>query len=307
MAVEKQPSDDKVAVVNGTVITRGDFDREMNRVRQQLSRMGRPLTRTQLSSVENRVLENLITNELLFQETKKKGIKAEEQAINEQLNKIKQRFPNEEAYKSTIGKMNLSEADIITQIEKGLSIQQLVKQEFSPKVNVSDKETRAYYDGHQDMFKRPEEVRASHILIKVDSKADKSQKADAYKKISEIQVKIKQGGDFATLAKEFSEGPSNVKGGDLGFFKRGQMVKPFEEAAFALSPGQVSGIVETRFGYHIIKVFEKNPESVSEYSAVKDRLKQSLEQQEVQKLMEVYVEGLKTNGKVERFLTVQQQ
>jgi peptidyl-prolyl cis-trans isomerase C len=307
MAVEKQPSDDKVAVVNGTVITRGDFDREMNRVRQQLSRMGRPLTRTQLSSVENRVLENLITNELLFQETKKKGIKAEEQAINEQLNKIKQRFPNEEAYKSTIGKMNLSEADIITQIEKGLSIQQLVKQEFSPKVNVSDKETRAYYDGHQDMFKRPEEVRASHILIKVDSKADKSQKADAYKKISEIQVKIKQGGDFATLAKEFSEGPSNVKGGDLGFFKRGQMVKPFEEAAFALSPGQVSGIVETRFGYHIIKVFEKNPESVSGYSAVKDRLKQSLEQQEVQKLMEVYVEGLKTNGKVERFLTVQQQ
>jgi peptidyl-prolyl cis-trans isomerase C len=307
MAVEKQPSDDKVAMVNGTVITRGDFDREMNRVRQQLSRMGRPLTRTQLSSVENRVLENLITNELLFQETKKKGIKAEEQAINEQLNKIKQRFPNEEAYKSTIGKMNLSEADIITQIEKGLSIQQLVKQEFSPKVNVSDKETRAYYDGHQDMFKRPEEVRASHILIKVDSKADKSQKADAYKKISEIQVKIKQGGDFATLAKEFSEGPSNVKGGDLGFFKRGQMVKPFEEAAFALSPGQVSGIVETRFGYHIIKVFEKNPESVSEYSAVKDRLKQSLEQQEVQKLMEVYVEGLKTNGKVERFLTVQQQ
>jgi peptidyl-prolyl cis-trans isomerase C len=307
MAVEKQPSDDKVAVVNGTVITRGDFDREMNRVRQQLSRMGRPLTRTQLSSVENRVLENLITNELLFQETKKKGIKAEEQAVNEQLNKIKQRFPNEEAYKSTIGKMNLSEADIITQIEKGLSIQQLVKQEFSPKVNVSDKETRAYYDGNKDMFKRPEEVRASHILIKVDSKADKSQKADAYKKISEIQVKIKQGGDFATLAKEFSEGPSNVKGGDLGFFKRGQMVKPFEEAAFALSPGQVSGIVETRFGYHIIKVFEKNPESVSGYSAVKDRLKQSLEQQEVQKLMEVYVEGLKTNGKVERFLTVQQQ
>jgi len=305
MAVEKRPSGEKVAVVNGTVITQENFDREMTRVRQQLASRGRPLTRAQLSGVENNVLENLITNELLYQETERKGIKVGEQAVNEQLNKIRQRFPSEEAYKSTIGKMNLSEADIKTQIEKGLSIQQLVKQEFSQKVNVSEKDTRAYYEGNQKMFRRPEEIRASHILIKVDSKSTESQKADAYKKISEIQVKIQQGGDFAALAKEFSQGPSNVKGGDLGFFKRGQMVKPFEKAAFALVPGEVSGIVETRFGYHLIKVFEKNPETTGEYSAVKDRLKQSLEQQEVQKQMEVYVEGLKSKGKVERFLTVQ--
>jgi peptidyl-prolyl cis-trans isomerase C len=203
--------------------------------------------------------------------------------------------------------MNLSEADVKTQIEKGLSIQQLVKQEFSQKVNVTDKETKTYYEGHQDMFKRPEEIRASHILIKVDSKANESQKEASYKKISEVQAKIQQGGDFATLAKEFSQGPSNVKGGDLGFFGRGRMVKPFEKAAFALAPGEVSGIVETQFGYHLIKVFEKNPETISEYSAVKDRLKQSLEQQEVQKRMEVYVEGLKNKGKIERFLTVQTQ
>jgi len=306
-ALEKQTSGEKVAVINGTVITREDFDREMGRVRQQLSRSGRPMTRAQLSGVENSVLENLITNELLYQETERKGIKVGEQAVNEQLNKIKKRFPNEEAYKSTIGKMNLSEADIKTQIEKGLSIQQLVKQEFSQKVNISDKETKAYYEGNPDMFKRPEEIRASHILIKVDSKSDESQKAASYKKISEIQVKVQQGGDFAALAKEFSQGPSNVKGGDLGFFKRGQMVKPFEKVAFALAPGEVSGIVETRFGYHLIKVFEKNPETISEYGAVKDRLKQSLEQQEVQKKMEVYVEGLKNKGKIERFLTVQTQ
>jgi peptidyl-prolyl cis-trans isomerase C len=307
MALEKQPSDEKVAVVNGTVITREDFDREMGRVRQQLARSGRPMTRAQLSGVENSVLENLITNELLYQETERKGIKVGEPAVNEQLNKIKKSFPNEEAYKSTIGKMNLSEADIITQIEKGLSIQQFVKQEFSQKVNVSDKDAKAYYEGHQDMFKQPEEIRASHILIKVDSKADESQKTASYKKISEIQVKIQKGGDFAALAKEFSQGPSNVKGGDLGSVRRGQMVKPFEEAAFALAPGEVSGIVETRFGYHLIKVFEKKPETTSEYGAIKDRLKRSLEQREVQKQMEVYIGGLKSKGKVERFLTVQTQ
>jgi peptidyl-prolyl cis-trans isomerase C len=307
MALEKQSSDEKVAVVNGTVITREDFDREMGRVRQQLSRSSRPMTRAQFSGVENSVLENLITNELLYQESERNGIKVGKQAVDEQLNRIKKRFPSEDAFKRTIGKMNLFEADIITQIEKGLSIQQLVKQEFSQKINVSDKDTKAYYEGNPDMFKQPEEIRASHILIKVDPQSDASQKATSYKKMEEIQVKIQKGGDFAALAKEFSQGPSNVKGGDLGFFKRGQMVKPFDEAAFALAPGEVSGIVETRFGYHLIKVFEKKSETTSEYGAVKDRLKQSLEQREVQKLMEVYIEGLKNKGKIERLLTVQTQ
>lgn len=305
LALEKQPADEKIAVVNGTVITRAEFDREMDRVQQQFSRMGRPLTRAQLADVEKRVLENLITNELLVQEADKKGIKIGGEAVDEQMDRIKKRFPNEKAYKTTIEKMNLSEADIKSQVEKGLSIQQLVKQEFTQKVNISDKETKAYYEGHKDMFKKPEEIRASHILIKVDPQSDKAQKADSYKKISEIQTKIEQGGDFANLAKEFSEGPSNVKGGDLGFVKRGQMVKPFEEAAFALSPGEVSGIVETRYGYHLIKVFEKNPETISEYITVKADLKKFLEQQEVQKQMEVYVEGLKSKGKVEIFLNEQ--
>ena len=305
MALGKQAADEKVAVVNGTVITREDFDRELGRVQQQLARMGRPLTKAQLAGVEKRVLENLITNELLFQEAERKGVKIGKQAVDEQLDKIKKRFPNEEEYRSAINKMNLSEAEIKTQVEKGLSIRQFVDQEFSQKVNISEKETKAYYEGNKEMFKRPEEVRASHILIKTDSKSSDKEKAASYKKIQEVQAKIGQGEDFAALAKKYSEGPSNVKGGDLGFFKRGQMVKPFEEAAFALNPGEVSGIVETRFGYHLIKVFEKNPETISEYHTVKDRLEKFLEQQEVQKQMEVYVEGLKSKGKVERFLTVQ--
>jgi len=123
-----------------------------------------------------------------------------------------------------------------------------------------------------------------------------------------ILAQAKSGKDFGELAQTHSEDPgSKDRGGLYEDFQRGTMVKPFEEAAFALAPGEVSGIVETRFGYHLIKVFEKNPETISEYGAVKDRLKQSLEQQEVQKKMEVYVEGLKNKGKIERFLTVQTQ
>ena len=109
-------------------------------------------------------------------------------------------------------------------------------------------------------IKKPEQVKASHILVKVDAGADEAKKAEARKKIQEIQQKVKAGGDFEALATENSDCPSKAKGGDLGFFERGQMVKPFEEAAFALKPGEVSGIVETQFGYHIIKVQEKKDE-----------------------------------------------
>jgi peptidyl-prolyl cis-trans isomerase C len=121
-------------------------------------------------------------------------------------------------------------------------------------------------------------VRASHILIKADPQADESQKAAARKKIKEIQNKLSKGEDFTALAREYSEGPSGTKGGDLGYFSRGQMVKPFEDAAFTSAPGQVSDIVETRLGYHLIKVTEKKPETIVAYADIKDQLQEYLKQ-----------------------------
>jgi len=144
---------------------------------------------------------------------------------------------------------------------------------------------------------------ASHILIKVDSKADASKKAEARKKIEKIQKKVKKGEDFAALAKEFSEGPSGAKGGDLGYFKRGQMVKPFEDVAFALKPVEVSDIVETRFGYHLIKVIDKKPEKVIAFAEVKDKLQQYIKRQKIQGQVNQYIEELKGKAKIDRFLT----
>jgi peptidyl-prolyl cis-trans isomerase C len=168
---------------------------------------------------------------------------------------------------------------------------------------VSDEESKTYYDSHPDLFKQPERVRARHILIKVDPGADESQKAEARKKIKEIQEKVQKGEDFAALAKESSEGPSSAKGGDLGYFRRGQMVKSFEEAAFRLQPGEVSEIVETGYGYHLIMVIDKKPETTIAYKDVKDRLEQHLKREKVRKEVSLYVEKLEEKAKVERFLT----
>ncbi|UCF57276.1 MAG: peptidylprolyl isomerase [Deltaproteobacteria bacterium] len=303
LAIEKEVPGGKVAVVNGSVITRENFDREMILVQQRVAREGRSLGDSQLLVIKNQVLENLINRELLYQESQKKGIKVKEETVKGELERLKNRFASEEEFNNTLSKMNVTEELVKSQIERGLAIQEFIDKQFGQKITVPEKEVKAFYDGHPDSFKQPEQVRASHILIKVDPQGDESQKTAARKKIQEIQGKLQKGEDFATQAREFSQGPSSANGGDLGYFRRGQMVKPFEDAAFALAPGEVSNIIETQFGYHIIKLTGKQPETTIAYDAIKDRLQKYLEEQKVQEQVNTYIEEVKGKAKVERFLT----
>jgi peptidyl-prolyl cis-trans isomerase C len=295
LAAEKQPPEGKVAAVNGVAISQEDFDLEMRRVTAQFQRSGRFPSGAELSQVRMGVVENLIARELLYQESQRKGIKADPKAVNEQLAAVKARFPTEAEYQTALTSMNLSEATIGSQIQRDLAIKELIDTQFVQKITVSDEEMKVYYDSNPDSFKKPEQVKASHILIKVEPQADASQN-------EMIQGKLKKGEDFGTLAKEYSEGPSNTKGGDLGYFSRGQMVKPFEEAAFALKQGEVSEIVETRFGYHLIKVTDKTTETTIAYNEIKDNLGRFLKQEKLRKEMTLYIASLKKNAKVETFL-----
>ncbi len=298
-AEEKPSSKDKVAIVNGSVITRVDFEREIHVAEQQFSRMGKSPSDSQLSEIKQKALERLIERELLYEESQKKEIKVDEAELNR---KFKERFPNEAELKSLLSTMNLTEADLKSQFRLGMTIGKLIDQEFMQKITVSDKETKQFYDNNPMFFKQAEQVRASHILIKADSKVEKTQKAEARKQLEEIQQKVKEGEDFATFAKDSSQCPSSAKGGDLGYFGRGQMVKPFEEAAFALKPGEVSDIVETRFGYHLIKVVDKKPEAKIAYNDAKERIERRLKNERIHKEVTQYIEKLKETAKIERFM-----
>lgn len=302
LAGEKQASEGTVAVVNGSVITQKDFNREMDFVQRRFASMGKAFDESQLPVIRREVLEGLINAELLYQESQRKGIIVEEVAINERFKIVKQRFPNEDQFKTELAKMDLSEAELRSQIARGLAIREFITGQFVAKAIVSSEEARSYYDDHPELFKQPEQVRARHILIKVDPGADESQRAEARKKIEEIQHKLQGGEDFGTLAKEFSQGPSSTRGGDLGYFRRRQMVKPFEEAAFALERGEVSEPVETKFGYHLIKLLDRKPETVIPYEDMKGRIEEYLKDKKTEKEVNLYVEGLKKNAKVERFL-----
>lgn len=302
MAADKKPSDEKVAVVNGVVIARIQFDKELKVHLERVSRQGRQTTDDQMEELKKDVLEGLIEREVLYQESQKAGIKIADQKVDDQVAAIKKRFPNEEEFKKALAGMGLTEEEVREQIQRGLAIRELIDQKVANKVVITDEETKAYYDANPQLFNQPEEVKASHILIKVEPTADDATKAAARKKVEDLQQKLKDGGDFAELAKENSEGPSNARGGDLGYFKRGQMVKPFEDVAYSMKIDEVSDLVETRFGYHLIKVSDKKPEQTLAYADVKDKIAQRLKQEKVEKDATLYVEDLKKGAKIEKSL-----
>jgi len=175
-----------------------------------------------------------------------------------------------------------------------------LRKEVAAKDTVSEDDVKSYYDTHQDEFKTPEMVKARHILIKVDKSASEEDKKQAQKKAEDILSKIKAGEDFAKLASEFSDDPgSKSKGGDLGFFARGRMVKPFEDAAFALKVGEVSGIVESPFGYHIIKAEERKDAGVETYDTAKDKIRQRLVQERAKSTVTEFIDKAMKDANVE--------
>jgi peptidyl-prolyl cis-trans isomerase C len=301
-AADKKASNDRVAVVNGVTIARTDFDRALGYYMQRVEQSGQQIPESQMTEIRNGILENLITAELLFQKSKQEGIQVKAEDVTAQVQSIKKRFPNEADFKKVLEESQITETDLKDQIKRDLAIQQLIDKEVNQKVVISDEESKTYYDTHPQSFVQPEKVRASHILIKVDANATEAQKKEARKKIADVQQKLQKGEDFATLAQSYSEDATSKDGGDLGYFVRGQMVKPFEDAAFSLKINEVSGIVETEYGYHLIKVVDKKPETKVTYAEIKNQLDQYLKQQKTRSEEKLYIDNLRKNAAIERFL-----
>lgn len=301
-AADKKAPGDMIAVVNGTIITQGELDRVLDYELRRAAQSGQQIPDAQMPKIENSILDSLIVSELLFQESKKQGIQVKPETVTEQLTIVKQRFPSEAEFKKALDENKLTESKIKADIKRDMAIQQLIDKEVDQKVKITDEEGKTFYDTNPQLFQQPEQVKASHILIKVDEGASEENKAEARKKIKEIQQKVQKGEDFAELAKTYSEGPSAPRGGDLNFFGRGQMVKPFEDAAFSLEPNETSDIVETKFGYHLIKVVDKQPAKKIAYADVKDRINKHLKDQKLRTDRQLYFDKLKKDAKIEKFL-----
>ena len=298
----KKGADEKAIVVNGNVITKQVFNNELKMIEGRFAMQGQKIPKDKLDMVKKKVMDNLISQELLYEQSIKKKISISDATVDKDFTKQKKQFPTTADFDKMLGRMGLTEVSFKKMMKRGLAIKELIKNEVMDKIKVPSKEIKEFYDAHPEYFKKPEQVKASHILIKVEKGADKATKEKALEKIKDVEKKLKEGKDFAVLAKEFSEGPSNVKGGELGYFGRKQMVKPFEEVAFKMKSGEISGIVETVFGYHIIKVTDRKKEAEQKFAEVKEKITQHLKRKEEQKKVEAYISKLKKSAKIENFI-----
>ena len=292
-----QASGNIIVTVNGDSITEAEVDAKINTYMKRMTAQIPPnMVEQYKKQIRGQAIENMILEKLLDEQIKKTGINITESDVSSKLNEIISAQPGGmtiETFKAMLVAQGQSFDQIKEQIKKTLGYEKLIGT-----VVVNDAQAKAYYEENKADFDKPEQVKASHILMKVAPTATVEEKAAAKAKIERLLKQVRAGGDFAVLAKENSDCPSKERGGDLGFFDRGTMVKEFSDAAFAMKVGEVSNVVETQFGYHIIKVTDHKQGGVVAFDSAKADIVKSLSDKKKSELFKQFIEKLKAEAKI---------
>ncbi|MBT2703080.1 peptidylprolyl isomerase [Bacillus sp. ISL-35] len=232
-------------------------------------------------------LDSLITDKVIEMEADKQKVKVTGNEIDEELTKLQESYGGEDAFAAALEQNKVSIDRIREDIETYLLAEKMIK----PSIKVTEEEMKTYFEENKGTFDQNEQVKASHILVKDEATA------------KEVKKELDSGKDFAELAKEYSTDASNAdKGGDLGYFGKGEMAKEFEEAAFGMKVGEVSAPVKTDFGYHIIKVADKKVAKTAVFEDHKKEIKESLFDQKIQTEYPNWLEKKKADYKIKRNL-----
>lgn len=319
---------DKSAIikVNGEPITKSSYEEIYNREisspqYKQFSGFLKDEDSIMSLMLKDRIVNELILKEIINQEVEKRKIEVTEDEIQARKNEIAEKIGSEEKVEELLKRNNISEKQFDKDIENEIKIDKLIEATQSTKV--SEKEVKDFYNKNIASFNYPERVRASHILIQVNpaqikqeiiaqdkkgeltsDEIDKKTKEAVDNKMNftkEVLNKVKANPEnFAALAKQYSDDKvSALKGGDLGFFTRKDMVKPFADAAFNLKPGTVSDIVVTDYGNHIIIVTDKAAAGIQPFEKMKNEIQAYLEQKKKIDVLTSLLDGLKASAKVE--------
>ncbi len=291
------PLPDVLARVNGVEVKKSELDMAIKSLEERARSAVPP---EQRDAVYRQVLDRLIGYHLLVQEARTRKLVAPPWEVDSQIDQIKKQFPTEDAFKQMLQSRGITAERLRADTADTIAVNQMLQKELEPRVTVTEAEAKAFFEQNKPRFHQEDSVHASHILVRVDGKADAATKATAKTKADGLLVQLKKGAAFADLAKQNSQDPGSApNGGDLGFFSRGQMVPAFEEAAFGLKPGQTSGVVETPFGFHIIRVTEAKPGRDLGYDEVKAQIQEYLKQQVRDQKSQEFVDQLKAKGKIQ--------
>ena len=300
-AQESSPEnlDEVIAKVNDVPITVKMLKQAMQ---ERIPTTGhRMVSEKRFSEIRQEELEKLIVKELLVQEARRFRIKADPEEIESELKKIKDRFPDKKQFEQALQHQGMTLADVRKGLERHNVIQKVVDQEVYSKVQMTDSELKEYYEGHQERFKVPEQIRLRLILVRVDPSGMRKDWEAGRQKAQELADKARAGEDFASLAIQFSDDEvSRQKGGDTGLLHQGRLpFKELEPVAFSHNVGEVSHPVETLYGYMIFKVEEKRPSKQLAYDEVnKEFFRREMTETAAKKRLDEWITGLKAGAEI---------
>jgi foldase protein PrsA len=255
-----------VAAVNGQAISRAELDRKL-----------------ESSAAAKQALTQMVQQTLIDQYARDKKVDVTQAEIDKRIGEIKAKYPAGQ-FDQMVKQQGYTAQDVQNIIKGSLVLEKAV----APQVHVSDADIKAYFDKNHAVFDKPAQVKARHILV-ADANTAKM-----------VLAKLKAGGSWDALAKQYSTDPSSKeKGGDLGYFGRGQMVPQFQDAAFGAKVGQIVGPVKSPFGYHIIQVTDKKPPTIASLASTHDQIKQTLTQQQMQQAQPLFLQQLRSAAKIE--------
>jgi parvulin-like peptidyl-prolyl isomerase len=300
LAEESSPNPAVAAKVNGVIISRQDFQRELDRITRQKGTAANTTDESRLADLKREALENLIIRELLYQECTNQRITIDALVVDREMEQVKSKFATPGQFAESLKHINMTEALVREQVARGLAIKILIDRSVGKSVTVSDEEIKKYYEQHQETFTQQPQAHLSHILVEVDAE---NKKKEARAKISSLRKRIVDGEDFVALAAAHSDCQSKTKGGDIGWFTPGQLTPEMEKSVSLLKLGELSEIVEDKFGMHIIKVVERKEGFTSPLSDVGEKVRSLLRQENSLTMLQRYVKSLRDAAKVEIHLT----
>jgi peptidyl-prolyl cis-trans isomerase C len=285
-----------VAKVNGVEIPSAAFYEEVDKITAR----GAQIPADRVARIEHNILKRMIEQELINQAIKEAQIVVPEAAVAAGFEEYKKRFQTEEQFENYLKHGRVTKESIETRIREREALEMLLKTKGN--LDVTPEEAQAFYEKNERFYTDKAGIRASHILIKLAENATPEDEAKAMEKVKQAQARLKKGEAFDKVATELGEGPAASKGGDLGFFSEGRMVKEFEDVAFKMKVGTVSDPVKTRFGYHIIKLTDKREDRKKPFEEVKDQIVKSLENKKFFTERRKLVADLEKTAKIEKFL-----
>lgn len=292
--------DDVVVVVNGHEVTRGEVDKQID---SMLAGQVASMTPEQLEGVRaqlaTRVTDGVVVKTLLEQAVEKEGVELEPGQVTDAMKQLESSLPPGKTMADYAQAMGTTEKEFASEIAMSLKIDKLMAAK-SGSSEPTEAEIEKFYSENDEMFQAPERAEVSHILVALPPQADDATRAEKRKAIDEVRAALveSESPDFAAAAKSSSDCPSKADGGSLGMVARGDTVPEFEAAVFAQKPGEIGEVVETPFGYHIIRVEKVEPAGKVSLADAKPFIEQRLTQDHQRAAVDKFISDLRANAKV---------